>query len=282
MAPRKSQSSTVNLTDSGAVAVVGDISKASNQDQAVSRLKLSESGTVGLVQMQFAMDRLEPVELRWPRVIDTITKMSNDADVAAGLNASVTTIEKSFSTWSVSVGKSNSQVAKEAAEFIWWNFNNLDNKQTLRKIARAVAKEFLRFGFAITEKPYTQITSGKYNGKYKLKYLGTRPVASLDTGSVFPFDVSEDGRTILAVRQNSAYFMGLDSNTSLTMQSYGDPITIERKKFVLFGVGATDAQPRGESPLKPVWRPWREKCLIENQEVVGVSKDLSGKRLASH
>lgn len=275
MAPRKSAASSISVD-----AV--DISKASNQDQAVSRLKLSESGTVGLVQMQFAMDRLEPVELRWPRVIDTITKMSIDADVAAGLNASVTTIEKSFSTWDVKVGKSNSQVAKDAAEFIKWNFNNLDNQQTLRKIARAVSKEFLRFGFAVTEKPYTQVTAGKYSGKYKLKYLGTRPVASLDTGSSFPFDVSEDGRTILAVRQNSAYFAGIDANSPLKSQSFGQPVTIERKKFILFGVGATDAQPLGESPLKPVWRPWREKCLIENQEVVGVSKDLSGKRLASH
>jgi hypothetical protein len=124
--------------------------------------------------------------------------------------------------------------------------------------------------------PKDLVDLNDYLGKFKLKYLATRPVPSLDLSTRNPFDVDADGRTILAVRQNSLYFQGIDGVFANTYTKYGQPIKIDRKKFILFGKGATDSQPLGTSPLKPVWKSWREKDLLENQEVVGTSRDMSG------
>lgn len=278
MAPRKNSQEQVAPLPLGSPPSLATeaIIKAGNTDQKTSRLKLSESGTVGMVAMQYAIDQLAPIELRWPACVNTYLKMRNDGDVGAGLEASLGFIEKAFNTWKISDGRVPSKKSKEAAKFLTWCFNNMDNSYTPRKFARSIANEFLTYGFGISEKAYTQVTEGEYLGKFKLKYLATRPVPSLDLSTRNPFDVDADGRTILAVRQNSLYFQGIDGVFANTYTKYGQPIKIDRKKFILFGKGATDSQPLGTSPLKPVWKSWREKDLLENQEVVGTSRDMSG------
>lgn len=278
MAPRKNSQEQLAPLPLGSPPSLATeaIIKAGNTDQKTSRLKLSESGTVGMVAMQSAVDQLAAVELRWPACVNTYLKMKCDADVGSSLAASVGLIERAFNEWTISDGRVPSEKSKEAAKFLRWCFNNFDSSQTPRKFARSIANEFLTYGFGISEKVYTLITEGEYTGKFKLKYLATRPVPSLDLSTKNPFNVSEDGRNITAVRQNSLYFQGSDGSYATTYQNYGTPVTIDRKKFILFGQGATDNQPLGTSPLKIVFKDWKEKSLLENQEVIGTTRDMSG------
>jgi len=285
MAPRKKPTSEVAINPSPDVDInqstrwnqvpSQEIAKVSNAGSKPTRAPIAEAGSVSLVSMQTAIDRLAPYELRWPQCIDTFEKMACDGDCGSALEASVGFIEKAFNEWTVSPGRNPTKRSKQAAKFIAWCLNNMEG-QTIRQAARSVSNQFLKHGFAVSEKVYKQVTSGEYAGKFKLKYLSSRPVASLDRTNKTPFDVANDGRTVLAVRQDPSYFENSNGLFQVTRSNIIEPIKIERSRFILFGCGATDFQPLGNSRFKTVWKDWREKNLIENQEVVGVSRDLSG------
>ncbi len=51
---------------------------------------------------------------------------------------------------------------------------------------------------------------------------------------------------------------------------------IPMEKVIYVGSNITENNPLGVSPLLAVYRSWREKSLIQEYEVVGVSKDLGG------
>lgn len=253
-----------------------EINKTSNAETDVKSLKLQEVGTTGLVSMQTAIEKLQPYELKWPKCLETFNLMANDGDVAAGLKANVELIERAFKSWKVKPGKANTKRAKQMAKQVEWSLRNMEDGYTVRKIAKNMITEVMKYGFGVAEKNFVKVKEGEYIGKYKIKSIPTRPVPSLDLTTKIPFDTEDGGRTIKSVRQNANYFYDIINDVE-TKSNYSQTIvTIPRSKFMLFGTGATDSQPLGVSPLKAIWKTWREKNLLENQEVVGVSKDLAG------
>lgn len=255
------------------------VKKATSENLAVSRMRMSEMGTVALSQVQKDSERMKTEEIRWPQLIGTVEAMKQDATVATGLDTLYTFVEKAFKNFKVIPGN-KSEKAKEAAEFVEYCLKNLEG-QTIRQFARDAAT-FNEYGLSVIEKSYMQITSGEYLGKYKfkIKKLAFRPQASLSRTS--PIVYSQDGSEIIGVKQSLSAFQNYTNNGISALEITGlspvkmEDVIIPINRLILLTTGGSSSNALGVSPLVGCYRPWREKILIENLEVVGATKDMGG------
>ena len=209
--------------------------------------------------------------------ISTFETMRNDPTVATALSLKQQSLEQAFSKFYIDFNKSSTK-SKEAADFVKYNLSNLQS-QTLRQIA-STASDFNVYGFSCFEKVFTKINNGKYLGKYeyKLNKLAHRPQATLDYRE--PFKFSPEGREVLGIWQNPNAFEDNYGMLFFDWIKNIDPIEgavfIDSKKVVMFNINATESNPMGRSPLIACYKPFREKVVIENLEVIGVTKGLAG------
>lgn len=254
-----------------------EIQKANNEGLAVSRLRLGEIGSTALQVIKDEAERAKVRELKWPLAIHTYETMRNDATISTALTLKQQMLEKAFNNWVIDYNKLSPK-SKEAADFVKYNLSNLQD-QTLRKIA-STASDFNVYGFSCFEKVFTKITNGKYFNKYpyKLNKLAHRPQATMNYCE--PFKFSEDGRDIIGIWQNPDAFQDNNGMSTFDWMKNIDPmegaVFIDIKKIAMFNINATESNPMGRSPLVACYKPFREKVVIENLEVVGVSKNLGG------
>lgn len=247
-----------------------EVTKVGNTGLTTARLSLTELGTSALNTIKGFVNHMKPIELRYPHNLATYTEMEDDADIAEALEATYVFVDRAFQDFSISFNK-DSEESKKAADYVDWCLRNMEG-QTLRQAIRS-AITYKKYGFSILEKVYTKVTDGtEYNGFYKLKRLGYRPPETLKLGE--PFIFSSDGREILACVQNidnKVSYGYVNINTS----TLGEKV-IPRNKFLLFAHNATESNPMGVSPFNAIYTPWKEKKLLSEYEVIGVSKDMGG------
>lgn len=254
-----------------------DLEKASSEGLAVSRLRMGEIGSLALQRIRDDSERMKNKELKWPNCIMTYESMKLDATVATALNTTYMLVEKPFNDFFIR-HKKGSVKSKEAAEFIEYCFKNLDN-QTLRQVARSAAT-MNEYGFAVFEKVFSKITRGKYKDKYpyRLSKLAFRPQGSLDIRQ--PFKFSDDSRELVGLWQNNNAFDTMNGIFYVDYLKNQDPqvgsVFIPINKILLLSMNATSANPTGVSPLNAAYKAYREKVVIENLEIVGANKNLSG------
>lgn len=249
-----------------------NVQKATSEQLNVSRLRMSEQGTFALAKVQVDSERMKAEEIRWPNLISTVESMKQDATVATGLDMLYTFVEKAFKDFKVIPGESKE--SQDAALFIDYCLRNMED-QTLRQFARDAAT-FNEYGLSVVEKVYTQIPTGEYAGKFKIKNLAFRPQPSLSRRN--PLVYSEDGSRVVGVKQSLSAFQ----NYATSEIGYGGTVTklgdviIPINRLMLMTTGGSSSQALGVSPLVGCYRSWREKILIENLEVVGATKDMGG------
>lgn len=249
------------------------VNKATSENLAASRLRMGEMGTLALSQIQVDSERMKSEEVRWPFLIGTVETMKQDATVATALDSKYTFVEKAFKDFKVLHGES--QESKDAAKFIEYCLKNMEN-QTLRQFALSAAT-FNEYGFSVIEKVYTQVKTGEYTGRYKIKNLAFRPQASLSRSN--PFIYGGDANEIIGVKQSIIAFQNITNPTMAAIRSVlnaTNDIELPINKLMIMTTGGTSANGMGVSPLVGCYRAWREKILIENLEVIGVTKDLGG------
>lgn len=252
-----------------------NVRKATSEELNVSRLRMSEQGTFALAKVQIETERMKAEEIKWPQLIGTVEAMKQDATVATGLDMLYTFVEKAFKDFKVIPGKSKE--SQDAADFITYCLKNMEG-QTLRQFARDAAT-FNEYGISVVEKVYTQILTGEYAGKFKIKNLAFRPQASLSRKN--PLVYSDDGSKVIGVKQTLTSFKNytnsvLGNSSGFTGSRNGDDVIIPANKVMIMTTGGSSSQALGVSPLVACYRPWREKVLIENLEVVGATKDMGG------
>lgn len=244
-------------------------SPAAPVDTQEARLVISkEIGTLGLNSIQLFTNFLQNYELRFPECIRTYKEMGYDPDVATALDATYTFVDRAFFDFTINYNTKSAK-SKKAAKFVDYSLRNME--APLRQYIRSLLS-YKQFGFALAEKVYQQDTnpSSPYYGYYRLQKLAARPQDTLDITN--PFVFSDDGREILSINQNIVKSL---NSRFFSPQSSGVK-NIPMSKIILVGNNITEGNPLGESPLAAVYRSWREKSLIQEYEVVGVSKDLGG------
>lgn len=228
-----------------------------------------EIGTIGLNSIKAFTNFMQPYETRFPENIRTFKEMGEDPDVATALDATYIFVDRAFFDFKIKYNIKSAK-SRKAAKFIDYMLRNMN--APLRQYVRSLLT-YKQYGFAFAEKVYELDEDPKspYFGYWRISKLAFRPQDTIDTAE--PFTYSADGRSILTINQNITNTM-LSPGANNTALLGKKQIPID--KVIYVGSNITDNNPLGQSPLLAVYRSWREKSLIQEYEVVGVSKDLGG------
>jgi len=236
-----------------------------------SRRSKKPIATPAIETIRQIVDILKPYELSKTQRLRTYQAMMLDDAVGNAFAANSILIEKAFSNFTVEWNK-DSEDSKEAADFLRWNLANLTG-QTVRSIARSAA-EFKRDGLAPFEKTFKKGT-GDWSDKWVLDRLNYIHPLSLDQS--VPFTITNGGRTVTEMRQSlQAFRNSTDIARNFEQFTSRGFVSIPRNKLAFMTYAATDAQPFGLSAFDTCYTAWREKILLQDYTLVGVTKDFSG------
>ena len=246
--------------------------KPPSNNTTESRSSKKQMSTAAIETVKSIVNILKPYELSQTQRLRTYQAMMLDDAVGAAFSANSVLIEKAFSNYSVSFNE-NSETSKQAADFLSWNLANM-NGQTVRSIARSAA-EFKRDGLAPFEKMFRK-GAGIWKDFWTIDKLSYIHPLTLDQKT--PFTVVDGGRTVIEARQSTqALRNSSDMFSAAEVGKYPKGyIPIPRKKLAFMTYSATDAQPFGSSPFDSCYTAWREKVLLQDYTLVGVTKDFSG------
>lgn len=233
---------------------------------------MGEIGTTGLAISDGEIKEQIKKELRWPKVIKTYKSMYNDPLIYAALTLISNMISKV--DWDVKAPHEATDEQLRKTQFIKQCMNDMDHSW------ESFIKEILSYniyGFSVHEKVFRK--RKRENGsKYDDNLIGWKKIAPRSQDTINEFKYSEDGRTLLGVYQDlsmvenddrySFYFMNGDKEA--------EGLFIPRNKVLIFTYNSKRDNPQGESPLNSCWIPWKFKTTIEEQEAVGVTRDLGG------
>lgn len=238
-------------------------------DATAPRLRLGEVGTTGLKISNKQILEESKLELRWPTVIKTYKNMQKDATISSAINLyrmMLTRID-----WKVEPPKGATPEQEKKAAFIQQCM--LDMEHSWSEFIQDVSTSYI-YGFSVQEKVYRKrlkTTGSRYDdGLIGWKKL---PVRSQDTISGWIY--SDDGRELLAVEQDLSTVSHYGRYNSL-IQSNGQTIKIPRNKFMLFRVNPERDNPEGNSLLKSVYLSWKYRTAIEEQEAIGIVRNMVG------
>ena len=250
--------------------------KRSTATTTEQRSSKSAKGTVAIEMVKQVVEVLKPYELSRSERLRTFQLMLLDDAVSTAFQANSVFIEKAFANHTIEYDN-NSEKSVMAKDFLSWNLSNLKN-QTVRSIARDGA-ELKRDGIAPFEKVFERsygdwATTPDGLRAFKIKKLNY--IHPLTLYSPEPFKIVDGGNRIESMQQTQSAFKnsgGMNTNFAGMLSGYR---TIPIEKIVLMTYGATAAQPFGNSTFEAAYTAWREKILLQDLTMVGVSKDLSG------
>lgn len=243
------------------------------QDEAtpIPRLRLGELGGVGLKKVGGTIVEESRRELRFPEANRTFRTMAQDATIHAALSLFEMMISRV--EWTPDLGIDPDEAMRKRGQFLQECIEDMEH--TWRSFIQETTSA-LTYGYSIHEKVYRRrywSNGSKYNdGKIGFRKL---PIRSQDTISKWLY--SADGRELIGVQQSLSNISdgGLRYGNLVSLTGSGI-IDIPRKKFLLFRVDAKRDNPEGNSPLRGCYNAWKYRTLIEEQEAVGVTRDMNG------
>ncbi|UOL48477.1 hypothetical protein QGX12_gp167 [Pseudomonas phage Kremar] len=234
------------------------------------RLRLGEIGVVGLKQYGGNIAEENRRELRFPEACRTYRTMGQDATIRSAI--SLVEMMISRVDWCVDLGVEPDATMKARGDFLESVIHDMEH--SFADFIREVTSMYT-YGFCVNEKVFRRRTfdaGSSYNdNKIGIKKL---PVRSQDTISRWVF--SDDGRDLIGLEQNLAGVQGGDRYANIVALNSDGIIQIPRKKFMLFRVDAKRDNPEGNSPLRGCYNAWLFRRQIEEQEAIGITRDMNG------
>lgn len=169
-----------------------------------------------------------------------------------------------------------SKKSKKVADAINYAIHNLTNG-TWREFCENLTTDQM-YGFSINNIVSRIISDGEYKGLAGFAKFSPRSPHNLK-GWIFDKDMVEVIGCILKPmnKQDPSAILRL-SPTNITSATYYDathPI-LWHKQMVLSSYNKSFNNPEGNSPYISAYSAWKEKQLIRQYEIVGVSKDFGG------
>jgi hypothetical protein len=243
-------------------------------NQPVPKIPVGETGTIGLKEINGVILEESRRDLQFPMAAKTFKKMGNDAIIASGLSLFEVMISRT--NWVVKEPPSASELCKKQAQYLrqcqddmehsWYSF-----------IKEAVS--FYTYGFSVHEIVLRK-RRHKDGSKYDDNLYGIRklPIRSQDT--IERWEFSEDGRELKGVWQDPNLIVDFFNSYYWTSGKSADKKLdkkfLRRNKFLLFTADSTRGNPQGKSPLLKCYYAWKYRTAIEEQEAIGVTRDLGG------
>lgn len=235
---------------------------------APPRVRMTELGYLGLKTIQRQVIEEANIKLRMPFLIREIDEMKKDSSIASALQFYKMMLGRV--KWTVKPPLNATPQQVERAKFIKSCMDDMDHSwfSFIMSLLSCVD-----YGFSINEKVYKYRRKG--NSKYDDGLVGWKCFPSRAQSSLYGWLFSDDGRQLLGMRQSLKNLIQSQQFTNL-ISANGAWIDIPRNKFLLFRTSPLNDNPEGTAALKSAWVAWRYKKAIEEQEMVGIGRDLGG------
>lgn len=238
-------------------------------DISAPRVKLGETGYIGLRMFSDTVVEESRTDLRFPRAIKTFKEMSDDATIASALALFEMMISRV--EWTVKCPEGASEITIKRAKFLEQCMHDMEH--SWHSFIKEVTSCFT-YGFSVHEKVFRRRLK-EQGSKYNDGLIGLRKLPIRSQSTIAGWKFSDDGRELEGVIQDlslmvdSGRYLNLSKNT-------GGKITIPRNKILLFRTDVSRDNPEGKSPLTKVYLSWRYLKEIKEQEAIGITRDLAG------
>lgn len=236
---------------------------------SVPRIKLGEQGVLGLrtVNKRILEERQEA--FRYPRFIGTVNEMRNNPTVGAAMN--VYRMMMSRVKWDVEAPKGADEKQIARADAIRTMMEDMSGMSWSSFIESVIP--YLEYGFSVHEIVLRRRLT-RNGSKYNDGLVGLKKLAPRSQETIKGWVFSEDGSDLVAIEQSLEY-----TENAYRFQSRKNDngsITIPREKFLLFSASATKGNPEGNSIYKNIYLAFKQLSLLQDQELIGVAKDIQG------
>jgi len=246
-----------------------DASLQADEGQTIPRIKLGEQGFTGLKVSNKRILEETQKAFRYPTFISTVNEMRNNPTVGAAMNVYRMMISRV--KWDVQDPINATESDKKRAEIIRTMMGDMEGQSWSSFIESVIP--YLEYGFAVNEKVFRRRL--KRNGsKYNDGLVGIKKLAPRSQDTISGWVFSEDGADLLKIEQDINCLE--NAYKFVNRKNLNGKIEIDRDKFLLFTASATKGNPEGNSIYKNIYLAFKQLSLLQDQELIGVAKDIQG------
>lgn len=237
----------------------------------IPNIRLTEVGTTGLSVNDGRVEEQVRKELRWPHVIKTYKNMYNDPMINAAVNLIEMMIAKV--DWKVTAPENATPEQLSKTKFIEQCMHDMEHswEDFIKEVL-----SYIVYGFSVNEKVF-RYRDKKSGSAYSDNLIGWKKLAPRSQDTLADWKWSKDGRTLQGVYQDlSRVSNSIGRFDSFLKDKEAKGIFIKKDKFLLFRYNPRRDNPLGNSPLNACWLPYKFRTIIEEQEAIGIARDLKG------
>lgn len=234
----------------------------------IPRISLAEQGFVGL---RASAGRVFPeanTAFNYPAFTKTVNEMRNNPTVGSAM--SVYRMFISRVNWRVEAHTDADEVGKQRAAIVQSMMSDMEG--SWRGFIEEIIP-YLEYGFGIHEKVFRRRLY-RNGSAYNDGAIGLKKLAPRNADTIEKWIFSDDGADLVEIQQNiqniqNAYrFQNRKNENGL--------IPIPREKFLLFTASGNKGNPTGNSIYKAIYLAYKMLTLLQENELLGVAKDIQG------
>jgi hypothetical protein len=213
-------------------------------------------------------------ELKSPNIWSTCDLMMEDSAVRQCVDMNSHPVIESISNGKF-VGK-KSKKSKKVADALNYAVRNLDTG-TWREFAENLATD-QAYGFSLFNIVSKIVSEGEYKGIAAFAKLSPRSPHSLKGWIYDRNKVEVIGSILKPMQVQGSNYIGMITPSSISTYTHYEqeyPI-MWKKQMLLSTFNKTFNNPEGNPSIIAAYSAWKEKKLVEQYEIVGVSKDFGG------
>ena len=228
-----------------------------------------EVGATGLKKTSGRILEETKAAFCYPRFIRTVAEMRNNPTVGSALN--VYRMLMTRISWDVAPPKGASR--KELARADAIRSMMTDMTHSWGDFIQSVVP-YLEYGYSLNEIVLKRRLH-KDGSAYNDGLIGIKKLPSRSPTTVSRWVYSEDGTELVGVEQT---LMGWDAGVSSAVASRypGGRIPIPIKKLIHISASPVNGNPEGNSIYKNIYLAFKQLELLQDQQLIGVSKDVQG------
>lgn len=235
----------------------------------IPRISLQEQGFVGLRTSNGQVFPESQSAFNYPNFIRTVNEIRHNPTVGSAMNVYRMFISRV--NWDVEPHKDADEIDKQRAALIRTMMDDMDGQSWSNFIEDAIP--YLEYGFGIHEKVLRRRL--RRNGSiYNDGLVGIRRLAPRNQDTVEKWDFSEDGADLVGIQQNISNIE--NSYRFINRKNENGLVPLSREKFLLFTASGNRGNPQGNSIYKAIYLAYKMLTLLQENELVGVAKDMQG------
>lgn len=241
---------------------------ASDDGITIPRIALGEQGFIGLKTLSGKIFAEANTAFNYPYFIKTVNEIRHNPTVGSAMN--VYRMMLSRVNWRIVDHKDATDLDKERAAILRTMPDDMEG--TWRGFIEEVIP-YLEYGFGLHEKVLRRRLL-RNGSKYNDGVVGIKKLAPRNQDTIEKWIFSEDGSELTGVEQN---IQNIENNYRfVSRKNVNGLVPIPREKFLLFTASANRGNPQGNSIYKAIYLAYKTLCLVQDNELVGVAKDIQG------